>query len=127
MQPKRDATEASWWQTVPDRGRRVPGIFVTAGFPPSSKSRDDSPSRRLVRERRRSDPPHQRVPAAFLGGWAGGEIVGRASIRFALNDHLAAGGGHIGSRVVIERCGGEFESVVLDPREGVEKRRYWIR
>jgi predicted acetyltransferase len=32
-----------------------------------------------------------------------------------------------GSRTVIERCGGEFESTVHDPQEGVEKRRYWIR
>lgn len=32
-----------------------------------------------------------------------------------------------GSRAVIERCGGEFESTVHDPQENVEKRRYWIR
>ena len=34
---------------------------------------------------------------------------------------------NIGSRTVIERCGGEFESTVHDPQEDVEKRRYWIR
>lgn len=34
---------------------------------------------------------------------------------------------NVGSRAVIERCGGEFDSVVHDPKEGVEKRRYWIR
>ncbi len=34
---------------------------------------------------------------------------------------------NVGSRAIIERCGGEFESVVNDPRENVEKRRYWIR
>jgi predicted acetyltransferase len=32
-----------------------------------------------------------------------------------------------GSRAVIERCGGRFESTVHDPQEQVEKRRYWIR
>jgi predicted acetyltransferase len=34
---------------------------------------------------------------------------------------------NIGSRLVIERCGGEFESIVHDASEGVDKRRYWIR
>ncbi len=34
---------------------------------------------------------------------------------------------NVGSRTVIERCGGEFESTVHDPKEHVEKRRYWIR
>lgn len=32
-----------------------------------------------------------------------------------------------GSRRVIERCGGELESIVHDPKEGVDKRRYWVR
>jgi predicted acetyltransferase len=31
------------------------------------------------------------------------------------------------SRVIIERCGGEYEDIVYDPREEVEKRRYWVR
>lgn len=34
---------------------------------------------------------------------------------------------NLGSRTVIERCGGEYESDVHDPKEDVEKRRYWIR
>lgn len=34
---------------------------------------------------------------------------------------------NVGSRLVIERCGGEFDSIVHDSREGVDKRRYWIR
>lgn len=34
---------------------------------------------------------------------------------------------NVGSRTVIERCGGEYESTVHDPKEDVEKRRYWIR
>lgn len=32
-----------------------------------------------------------------------------------------------GSRLVIERCGGEFDGIVYDAKEGVNKRRYWIR
>jgi predicted acetyltransferase len=34
---------------------------------------------------------------------------------------------NVGSRRVIERCGGEFDSIVHDAQEGVDKRRYWIR
>ncbi len=110
-----------------------------------------------------------RVPAAFLLAWVGEQLVGRASVRFELNEYLASAGGHIGyavlpehrrqghateilrqslviaraggvrdvlltcavdnvgSRTVIERCGGELESIVHDPRERVDKRRYWIR
>ena len=115
------------------------------------------------------DLPPGRVPAAFLLAWVGDQLVGRASIRFELNEYLAEAGGHIGyavlpehrrrghateilrqslviaraggvwdvlvtcavdsvgSRAVIERCGGEFESTVHDPQEDVEKGRYWIR
>lgn len=121
------------------------------------------------RQVRGVDLPPGRVPAAFLVAWVGDLLVGRASIRFELNEYLAEAGGHIGyavlpehrrrghateilrqslviaraggvrdvlvtcavdnvgSRAVIERCGGEFESTVHDPQEDVEKRRYWIR
>lgn len=34
---------------------------------------------------------------------------------------------NVASQGVIERCGGELESVVHDPKEDVDKRRYWIR
>jgi predicted acetyltransferase len=37
-----------------------------------------------------------RVPSSFLLAVVDGEICGRASIRFRLNDHLLASGGHIG-------------------------------
>jgi predicted acetyltransferase len=40
--------------------------------------------------------PADRVPAAFLVADVAGEIVGRASIRYSLNDFLAREGGHIG-------------------------------
>ena len=33
---------------------------------------------------------------------------------------------NLGSRSVIERCGGVFESVSFDPNLAVQKRRYWI-
>ena len=41
-----------------------------------------------------------RVPATFLVADVGGEIVGRSSIRFALNEVLAREGGHIGYAVL---------------------------
>lgn len=34
---------------------------------------------------------------------------------------------NVGSRAVIEACGGDYESSVHDPKENVQKRRYWIR
>ena len=37
-----------------------------------------------------------RVPATFLVAEAGGEIVGRSSIRHVLNEYLASDGGHTG-------------------------------
>jgi predicted acetyltransferase len=109
------------------------------------------------------------VRAAFLVAWVGGEIVGRTSVRFDLNEYLAQAGGHIGyavlpmhrrqgyateilrqslvvarsegvddvlvtadvdnvgSQLVIERCGGEFDAITYDAKERVDKRRYWIR
>lgn len=48
------------------------------------------------RERLGLDLPAGRVPAVFLVAEVDGEIVGRTSIRFALNDWLAAYGGHVG-------------------------------
>lgn len=47
-------------------------------------------------ERRGTDLPAGRVPAAFLVADLGGEVVGRLSIRFELNDWLLAYGGHVG-------------------------------
>ncbi len=50
-----------------------------------------------LRDRRRGFAlPADRVPASFLVADAGGVLVGRTSIRHALNDHLTAVGGHIG-------------------------------
>jgi predicted acetyltransferase len=44
--------------------------------------------------------PAGQVPGTFLVADVGGEVVGRTSIRFALNDFLAREGGHIGYAVV---------------------------
>jgi predicted acetyltransferase len=54
----------------------------------------------LHEQRVGTSQPAGRVPGTFLVADAGGEIVGRASIRFALNDILAREGGHIGYAVL---------------------------
>ena len=46
------------------------------------------------------DLPADRVRAAFLAAVVDGTLVGRVSVRFALNDWLAREGGHIGYGVV---------------------------
>ncbi len=43
--------------------------------------------------------PADRVPGSFLAAEADGALVGRVSIRYELNDFLAAYGGHIGYAV----------------------------
>ena len=46
-----------------------------------------------------TDVPKPFVPAALLLAEVDGEVVGRSSIRYELNDWLAAWGGHIGYAV----------------------------
>jgi len=52
--------------------------------------------RKLDAWRRGLDLPDDRVPATFLVAIAGGELVGRVSVRHELNEFLANFGGHIG-------------------------------
>lgn len=124
---------------------------------------------RCERYARGIDVPDHLVPAAFLLAEVDGEVVGRSSIRFELNDFLERQGGHIGygvrpqfrgkgyatemlrqslviarsrgvddvlifcdddnigSRTVIERCGGEFQRLVHLDDEPMPMRRYLIR
>jgi predicted acetyltransferase len=51
--------------------------------------------------------PTEFVPSTFLLAEDDGEIIGRLSVRFQLNDFLAAQGGHIGYAVLprFRRCG----------------------
>lgn len=108
------------------------------------------------------------VPGTFLVADVAGELVGRTSVRYALNEVLAREGGHIGysvvprhrrrgyateilrqslviaraagvdrvlvtcnesnigSRAVIEACGGQLDSVISAAEGGRLIRRYWI-
>jgi predicted acetyltransferase len=54
----------------------------------------------LERERIGRDLRPGRVPATFLYADVGGEIVGRTSVRHALNDVLVRLGGHVGYAVL---------------------------
>ena len=47
------------------------------------------------------DLPPNRVRAEFLAADVDGELVGRVSVRFGLNDWLAREGGHIGYGVLV--------------------------
>jgi predicted acetyltransferase len=82
---------------------------------------------RLAKERAGNDLPPDRVPAAFLHAEVQGQLVGRTSIRFCLNDFLLARGGHIGYAVLgrFRRRGYATEilrqSLVIIRAEGVER------
>lgn len=62
------------------------------------ESRDDWAAyvRELESRHRGLDVPQGLVPATFLVAEVDGELVGRVSVRHALNEHLANVGGHIG-------------------------------
>jgi predicted acetyltransferase len=86
-------------------------------------------------ERAGTARPADRVPATFLVADVGGEIVGRTSIRHALNNYLRQKGGRVlvtcdddnpGSIAVIEACGGQLDSLVEDGPDAPPIRRYWI-
>ena len=56
----------------------------------------------LAEQERGENLPANHVPSTFLFGFAGTRIVGRVSIRHALNRYLERFGGHIGYVVVPE-------------------------
>lgn len=137
------------------------GIGYTPGMP------WDTYLTGIADQRHGRNLPPRFVPGTFLVADVAGQIVGRTSIRFELNDTLLREGGHIGygvlpryrrrghateilrqslviaraegvgrvlvtcdednvgSRTVIESCGGKLESVV-HTGDGIPRRRYWI-
>lgn len=67
----------------------------------------------LAMQARGEDLPEKHVPSTYLVGVAGGEIVGRVSIRHALNDFLSRIGGHIGYGVVPSCQGRGYATTLL--------------
>ena len=59
------------------------------------------------------DVPAGRVPAAFRVAEVNGVVVGRSSIRFALNVWLAQYGGHVGYGVLPEHRGKGIATLLL--------------
>jgi predicted acetyltransferase len=78
------------------------------------------------RHRRGLDVAPEWVPATYLVADVDGTIVGRASIRHALNDFLAREGGHIGYCVLPPHRGRGYateilrQSLVIARSEGVD-------
>ena len=68
-----------------------------------------------------------RVAASFLLAIVDGSIVGRVSVRFALNEFLSSFGGHIGYAVLPEHRGRGFatemlsQALVIARAEGVDR------
>ncbi len=81
----------------------------------------------LDRQARGADIEPGRVPASLLVATVDDKIVGRSSIRYALNDYLAVIGGHIGYAVLPEFRGHGFatemlrQSLVIARSRGVDR------
>ena len=163
LRPLRDEDEAAF--TAGHRAMAAEGFIFGLGYAPGKPWRTYLTE--LEDHRHGRNLPARYVPGTFLVAEVAGEIVGRTSIRFRLNDFLTEQGGHIGygvlrqhrrrgyateilrhsliiaraagidrvlvtcdlgnvgSRAVIESCGGLLDSLVtVDGKHSVL--RFWI-
>jgi len=96
MRPPRAADEAAF--TAGHRAMAGEGFTFGLGYQPGQPWEDYLAELEDHRHGRNLPPGH--VPGTFLVAEVDGRIVGRASIRFALNDFLAYEGGNIGYGVL---------------------------
>jgi len=96
LRPLRDEDEAAF--TAAHRAMAAEGFTFGLGYEPGrpwgtylQEQEDHRHGRSL---------PARHVPGTFLVAEVAGEIVGRTSIRFRLNDFLAERGGHVGYGVL---------------------------
>jgi len=96
LRPLRDEDEAAF--TAGHHAMAAEGFTFGLGYEPGK------PWRTYLKEqedhRHGRNLPARHVPGTFLVAEVAGEIVGRTSIRFRLNDFLAEKGGHIGYGVL---------------------------
>jgi predicted acetyltransferase len=96
LRPLREEDEAAF--TTGHRAMAADGFPLGLGYEPGTPWRTYLTE--LEDQRHGRNLPAGRVPGMFLVAEVAGELVGRASIRFRLNDFLAEQGGHIGYGVL---------------------------
>ena len=96
LRPPRDEDEAAF--TAGHRAMAAEGFTFGLGYEPGMPWRAYLTD--LEDHRHGRNLPARHVPGTFLVAEVAGEIVGRTSIRFRLNDFLAEQGGHIGYGVL---------------------------
>jgi len=96
LRPPRDEDEAAF--TTGHRAMGAEGFTFGLGYEPGKPWR--TYLKELEDHRHGRNLPARHVPGTFLVAEVAGEIVGRTSIRFRLNDFLAERGGHVGYGVL---------------------------
>ncbi len=94
LRPLRKEDERSFMDALDEFRRETPAFEFALDF-----DRADSfleYVRKLDNWSRGEELPNGYVPAGFYVGVVDGEVVGRVSVRFQLNDFLAKIGGHVG-------------------------------
>jgi predicted acetyltransferase len=109
LRPLRDEDEAAF--TAGHRAMAAEGFTFGLGYAPGKPWR--TYLRELEDHRHGRNLPARHVPGTFLIAEVAGEIVGRASIRFRLNDFLAEQGGHIGYGVLRQHRRRGYASEIL--------------
>lgn len=90
----------------------VEGFTFLLDFDPSMTWDDWLENVETIREA--NNLPVDRVPAVFLGADVDGDVVGRVSVRFELNEFLAREGGHIGYAVLAPYRRRGYATAILD-------------